>query len=340
VLQEEEGAAVEASAGIQKTIPHITMLVCVGLSIFFLNSGFLSLFFLVPLGYAVLISGYVWPVFLATAAANIVFSIITHLINGHGFVSLWMEIFYFTSLFLCFTWIMGGSKFIQIRTLYRFILGSVAGAFAFLFFIVGSRSDSSFEIMLRSVAEMVSSILVSTGEADAVRRSSLQQTMTPERIFEVTKSILLRGGALTSIFFIFYINRYLSLTAIWLIKKQKKDNGLKFFYAPPQTIWVLTCSLALVLLSNMFRIEFIEIITWNVFTICVIIFLAQGAGILMFLLTQRSPTFRLVANVLIIILIFSPGLNTVAITALLLLGIIGNFRPIRNGYKSASTPEP
>ena len=330
MIQEDEKTASDAAAGIQIKIPVISILVCAGLSILFLNTGLLSLFFLAPLGYAVMVSGSVWLPFAAVTVVNVVFSLITHSINNYSSAGMWMEIFYFTTLYLCFAWIIGKSKIVQIRTAYRFILAAAAGSLAFLLFIVGSsHSDSGFNIMLRNTAEIVSSIVISTAENDAVRHSTLQQLLTPERVLEVTRNVLFRGGALVSIFFLFFLNRQMSFTAVLFIKKQRKNPGLPAFFAPPYTIWVLSCSLALILLTSLFRIEIIDIIAWNVFIICAAIFLAQGAGILVFLLARRSPNFRLAANVLVIIVILSPGVNTLALAVLILLGIIETWRPIR-----------
>ena len=342
MIQEEEDARLRAdvrepASGIQR-IPYITILAGVGLSVLFLNTGILSLFFLAPLGYAVLVSGSVWLPFAAVAVANAVICVITNLTNQYYSAGIWMEIFYFTTLYLCFAWIVGKIGFFQIRAAYRFILASAAGSIAFLIFIAGNSSNSGFNIMLRNIAEIVSSIIISTAESDAVMHSTLQQMLTPERVLEVTRNVLFRGGALVSIFFLFFLNRQMSFTALGLIKKQRKDPGLSSFFAPPYTIWVLSCSLALILLSSQFKIEILEIIAWNVFVICAIIFLTQGAGILIFLLVRRSPVFRLVANVLIIIVILSPGINTLALAALILLGIIENWRPIRRTVQCDTPP--
>ena len=352
MIQEEEKTVWQPAAGIQNTIPVFTILVCAGLSLLFLNTGLLSLFFLAPIGYAVLVSGTIWIPFAAAAAVNIIIYLINQYISDGRYVyfflkepvseeisagitmnganNMWMEIFYFTVLYLGFVWIIGNVKFVQIRTLYRFIFASAAGCIAFLLFIVGgNQSDSGFNIMVRNMAEFVTSVIISASQSDAVRHSTLQQLLTPQRVLEVTRSVVFRGGALLSIILLLFLNRQMSFSIFWLIKKQRKNPGLSVFYAPPYTIWVLSCSLALILLSSLFKVEILGIAAWNVFVICVIIFLAQGTGILAFLLKRRSPSFRLAANVLIVIAILSPGLNTLAIVALFLLGIIEIWRPIR-----------
>ena len=66
----------------------------------------------------------------------------------------------------------------------------------------------------------------------------------------------------------------------------------------------------------------------NVFIICVIIFLAQGGGILTYWMSLRTNVLRLIISVLMIVVLFSP-LNSFAVAALILLGIIDNWRPFR-----------
>ena len=337
MLQEEDGILAGEAAGMQK--PTLAVIViCAALSVFFINTGFMSLFYLAPLGYAVLTCGSIWLPFFATAGAYTFISIVMRFILPDSSGGLFIGIFYFTAIFLCFIWIMDGGKS-HIRTAYRFILASAAGAIAFLFLILGGSRDSVFNATLLDMAEMVSSVVVSSSEADAVTQSALQMVLTPENILEMSKIILLRGGAVFSIFFMFFINRHIALLAFRLIKKQRNDRGLVDFFAPSQTIWVLSGSIALILLARLIKTDLLNIIAWNVFVVCAILFLAQGAGILIYFLSRRTGAFRLFVYILIVFLIISPGLNTVALAALLLLGIAENWLPFRLPKQGqASTP--
>lgn len=335
-MSEEEELYTGETAGSQKTKSLILVFVCAGISAFFLNTGLLSFLYLVPLGYAVMVSGSAWFASFAAAAVNAVFCIFTRLISHNDSGGQWgvlINIFYFTTMFLCFAWIMGGGKFANIRTAYRFVLASAAGSVALLIFFLTSLSDSNFNAMIGNMAEVVSSMIISSAGDDAVR-----QMLTPEKLIGAAKNIILRGGALSSIFFLFFINRQISLAAVWIIKKQRKGRGLTAFFAPSYTIWVLSGSLAVILVTRLFRLGIFEIMAWNVFTVCVILFLAQGAGILMYMLARRPPGFRLAANIVIIMVIISP-INTFALAALLLLGIAENWLPFRVPKQGeASTP--
>jgi hypothetical protein len=330
MIQEEESACAGGSARILRTAPVVTVIICACISVFFIRTGFFSLFYLAPLGYAVMASGSLWLTFSAAAVINTVVSVVSRLIAGNA-VPLWLEVFYFSTMFLGFIWIMGGTSF---RTAYRFILAAAAGTIAFLVFINNRSSD------FYSVLKDTAAAILYSSEGEAAGRSFLQQMLAPEKIQESFKNILLRGGALASVLFIFFINRQISLAAFWFLKKQRKNRGLTAFYAPPYTIWALLCALAFLLLTRQLKLQIFEIAAWNVSAVCVILFLAQGAGVLMHMLLRLAPAFRLVINILIIVLIFSP-LSAAAFAALLLLGIAENWLPLREPKQGpASTPEP
>jgi hypothetical protein len=340
-FQEGEAAAVQEEAGVQKKLPLAVLLICAVMSVFFMNLGFLSMFFLAPFGYAILACGSIWPAFFASAGVYALFSFSMRLISGGVSGGMLAEIIYFAVLFLCFAWIINSGKFTNIRTAYRFVLSASAAAFAFLLvFVFNPQSNSTYNNILNEMSEMLSVMLVSNSGEDAVQNSFLQQTATPENIKEMIKAISLRGGAVVSIFFMFFINRQISITAYWFIKKQRSDRGLTAFFAPANAIWVLSASLAVIILSRLFQIKFFEIIAWNVFVICVILFMAQGAGIVMYMFASRTGIFRIIASLLIIVVILSPVL-TFAIAALPLLGIAENWLPFRTAKKGqVSTPKP
>lgn len=311
MLQESERIPAETGTGfnINKTA-LVTILVCTGISMLFLRTGILAMLYLIPLGYAVIVTGSVWYTFFTASLANIVLT----LIFSNSADNMWMNVFYITSLFLLFTWIMGGRI---LRTTYRFILASAAGAVAFLIIIF--RSDSDFFTVFIQVA------------------NEFFQASASEELLETAKKILLCGGAFASVILMFYVNRQISAGIVSFVKRQKIDKGLASFYAPANTIWVLIGSLSTVVLASLFKIEIPEIIAWNILVICAIIYLVQGIGILMYLLTRRSPAFRVGVNILLIVVILSP-VGLVVIISLLLIGIAENFRPIRNTI--APTPGP
>jgi hypothetical protein len=300
----------------------MTLLVCVTLSLIFMKTGLLSLIYLVPLGYAIIVSGNLLYVFITATAANFVIIVIRSFSGIDGLNNILMESLYLISVLLGFSWIIGG-KFM--RTVYRFIIASAVSTVIFLIFINSSSSDF-FNLFYKTAEELFGNYNFSSERN--VSGSLLTQAFAPQTLVELVKMFLLRGGALISMFFLFFINRQIAVIAVSLIKKQKIERGLTAFYAPVNTIWVLSGSLASIALSGIFKIEILITLSWNVFTACAIIFLAQGIGILTFWLSLRSTAFRLLINIMIVVLLFSP-LSIFAIMALFLLGIIDNWRPFR-----------
>jgi hypothetical protein len=327
--QEEESVALEEKAAGQNNIAvnlyrsnyRIIIAVCAVLTVIFMKTGFFSLFFLVPLGYAVLVTGSLWLPFFAAAILNIVVSVFLQIFADNN-SSPWMDIFYFSVVMLMFTWIIGGRN---VRTAFRYILAASAGAIAFLVFIMGNRNDTSFNLFLVEMSKMLTSMFSSPANDAAI-----QQAFSPERLLELIRGISFRGGALVSMLVVFFLNHRLTLTIVRLVKRQQKDRSLGIiqFFAPPNTVWVLSGALVTVVLTSMFRIDFIEIIAWNVLIACGIIFMTQGAGIIMYLLAKRTLVFRIIASLSIVFLIVSP-LSTIAIISLMLLGIAEIWLPLR-----------
>jgi len=321
--QETEGASVsvqERLPNINRSFPIVTLLVCTALSLIFLKTGFLSLFFLAPLGYAIIITGSFMPIFITAAAANIILIIIQSF-SKFDIGNTLIEVLYLMTVLLGFTWIVGG-KFM--RTAYRFVIASSVCAVIFLIFI-NSPTSGFFEMFSKTVEE-----LFGNGADSEVQVKNLlfSKTFTPQRLTELAKIFLLKGGALIGMFFLFFVNRQVAVSVVSMIKRQKINSGLTAFYAPANTIWILSGALATIVLTSVFEIEILGILAWNVFVVCAIIFLAQGVAILMYWMTLKSNAFRLIINVLIIVVLFSP-LNSFAIMALVLLGIIDNWRPFR-----------
>jgi len=321
---ETEELLVEEEA-VQKKVSLVLVGVCAFLSVAFIRTGVFSLFFLAPLGFAVLICDSAWFVFFLASALNVGCSIIMRLFLQGSSGSMLFEILYYTTLFFGFTWIMGNRS---LRTAYRFVLASALGTVVFLVYV--NSTNSEFYTHLYEMSQLITSVIAPSGETDPA---------IAQRVTEAVKVFLLRGGALFSTAFVFFINRYVSFRIFSIVKKQKKDRSLTEFFAPPFTIWVLSTSLAVILLTRTFRAQLLEILAWNVFVICAIVFLAQGAGILLNFLARRTYVFRILFGVFVVLAFFSPGLNILAVSALLLLGILENWLPLRQPKEGqASTP--
>jgi hypothetical protein len=344
------------SAGADRRIAVIPALVCAAVSVGLMRSGIISFFFLVPLGFGAVAYNWAsaWFSFIAAAVLNGAVSLLFALYYRAGPAALGLDILYYTVMALGFTWICsglftektGGSEKprFRVRIAYRFVLAALAGSLCFILIGYVTSGSSGLSSMIRSQAELLSSLYISSSGADAVRRSFLEQVLTPDKILEIMRMIALRGAALVSCFFLFFVSRQasLSLVRIFLRKQPAGVRGLGDFHVPPHTIWALSLSLALILLSNLVKAEIPEIAAWNVLVICVMLFLAQGGGVMLYNLKYRPipPLGRMLINILIILMIFSPGINAVALGMLVLLGIAENWLPLRGPGKNgpASTP--
>jgi len=341
-----EGSEV-SRAGDEYRVPLFPVLICSLISALMMHFGFFSFLFLAPLGFvaAAYSAAAAWSAFTMAAVINGIFFVVLRIHYGVGFSSLWIDLLYFTSISLFFTWIMaggGGARLSGIRTAYRFIIAALMGTFVFVFVILGGRNSSGFAAMIRSQADLLSSVIISSAGADAVKRSLLEQTLTTEKVLEVLGGIVLRGGAVVSMFFLFFVNRRIAFTLVSIFKKRRMPHDLPDFHVPFNTIWFLSFSIAVVLLSRITKLEIPEIIAWNILFVCAILFLAQGAGIVLYILARLTvpPLMRIIINIMIFVIIFSPGLNTIALVALVVLGIAENWLPFRAPKKNGSAPTP
>jgi uncharacterized protein YybS (DUF2232 family) len=93
--------------------------------------------------------------------------------------------------------------------------------------------------------------------------------------------------------------------------------------------------LAIALFSTVFfrktGIPALEMIAWNMVTICLLLYLAQGLGIILYYLskTARSTFTRLFQALLAMAIIMSPGINLIACGGVLVLGIAENWASFR-----------
>ena len=321
-MEENNSPSVSAEkglSGVNKHSPLITLLVCTTISLVFMKTGILSLFYLAPLGFVIMITGVYMPVFITAAAANIAIMLFQYFLKFKSIGSMPLEALYITSVFLGFAWIMGGKG---LRTVYRFVIASSVSAVFFLIFITNP-SSGFFEMFAKTAEELFGS-----GSELSIKNPLFAQTFSPDVLTEFAKMFIIRGGAVISMFFVFFINRQIAFSIASMSKRRRIDSGLTAFYAPANTIWAFSGAIATIVLTNIFKLEILSILAWNVFVICVIIFLAQGGGILTYWMSLRTNVLRLIISVLMIVVLFSP-LNSFAVAALILLGIIDNWRPFR-----------
>jgi hypothetical protein len=190
---------------------------------------------------------------------------------------------------------------------------------------------------------------------------------------EFIQSVSLRGGAAASCMLLFFVNHQFALTGAGIVWRRRlaaaarrqegypsgdepagalpgeprrrldtfrSGAGLRNFHLSGSVIWILSFSILAVVLTEIAGLSIPGIAAWNVLVICGLMYLAQGAGIVLFFLARRGPLMRLAMNILIVVMIFSPGINAFALGLLVLLGIAENWLPLRAPKTDGSAPTP
>jgi hypothetical protein len=321
-------------------------------SFFLLRSGLLGMFFLVPLGFTACSRGgpAVWRGFLFAVLFNVLFVLGIALFQGWDFAEFFPDLGYFFLMVLVFTWLMAppaaGPRILRVRAAYRLILGALAAGLLGIKFITGD--SAGIGAFVRSQAELLSVLAADSAGGDAVRRSLLEQELNPRRIMSIFNMILLRGGILASSMLVLFVSRQLSLgLAAFAARRRGAGPGvpvrsLKDFHVPPFFIWVFSLSLGGILLFRLGGLSVPETILWNFLTVCVLVYLAQGFGIVRFFLGRwgMSVPMRFLLNLGIILVILSPGINMAALVLLVLLGIAEYWLPLRRAQGNRPPPTP
>ena len=318
--------------------------------LFFIKTGFMAPLFLVPLGVVAFRCDYriTWFSVLLAVTGNLVITVVTNISRGGDGSIIFWDILYFSVITSIFTLITAPPPgFLQrLSAGTRLLGGAFFGAILFTLVFIRSLASSGFLSYLNSLLGSFISIYRSSG-ADVVQNAMLE-SLTPQVILNLLKSIVLRGGSLVSCVILFSICRAVSIFIARLTARHSgaqinETSSLSAFHVYPNVIWVLSISLFLVIAARMAQLEVPEIILWNLLTLCGILYFAQGAGILQFFLAKPtiSPFLKLLLSALFIVFLLSPVLNVVLIGGLVLLGIAENWAPFRAPKSNGppSTPE-
>jgi hypothetical protein len=314
------------------------------------RSGLAGFLFLLPLGINAFCFSAASSRLCAffTIAGNSLFALWTGVSLRIPFNALAADLVYFSVIVLGFTWITAPPAFFKVRTAYRLVAASVAGALALMFSVYASGAETGFLAMLRLQAESFVSLYNASIGADAVEQSLVSQYVNADNIVAAIVAVSLRGGAVFSCMLLFFASRQLSLFIARIARRPSPGGAFTGFHASPRQIWALSFSLAALLVSRLAEpfartaALFVEIASWNVLVICAMLYLAQGGAILLCWYSRRAmpPLFRVFLNFMLIIVIFSPGINAVLLAALVLLGIAENWVPFRVSGTDGSSPTP
>jgi hypothetical protein len=274
-----------------------------------------------------------WAAFLVAAAGN---SLVSLVFAVSGFLP-WGEIawdfLYFTVMTSGFLWILapprGKGRFSRLPGTARLAAASSVCALLLLGVFFHVLEDEAFYGYINNQFEMIKSLYVSSG-AD-VTQNALLESLSVDFILGAVKKMLERGGALASCIFIFFVNRQISLSLARIFRGRERRAGMRSFHVPAFLIWVLSSSLLLVLLCRAGGLEKLEILAWNILTLCCILYFAQGLGIIQYFLAGPavSPSRRMLVSVLLIVLLLSFGINAVILGLVILLGVAENWVSFR-----------
>jgi hypothetical protein len=304
----------------------------------------LMFFFLVPLGVAAY--GYTfrtaWTSALFVTLGNILFSLGFVLLKGGAWKGAVWDAAFFTLMITAFTWIAAppfrNFRLLRISTAGRLITASVLCTLSFLALLYLAQDTAAFHVFLKAQADLISSIYTASAGADVVQRTLLEQYLSGDRILEMLKAAALRGGGTASCIFLFFMNRQISLVLTKIFRHTKPGKTMVQFRTSPRLIWILSFVLLGILITIQARMTVPEIVLWNMLTICLILYLAQGLGVLRYLLAKAAlpPFARFGLHVVFVLLFFSPGINAAVLGIVILFGIAENWVPFRT--PKATTP--
>ncbi|MDR3276994.1 MAG: YybS family protein [Treponema sp.] len=302
-----------------------------------IRTGFGSFFFLLPLG--IVVSGWNsrtgWLCCLTTALGNLFLSLSLAWGAGVAPLALVYDFAYFNLMIAGFTWVLTpvgtvaepGRKnpLRNLPGVWRLSIAAMLGAALVL---LGFSMDGG----------LVADLFGAEVEMVAALYSSMDQpapALTAEAITRTLEAVMYRGGVLVSLMALFYGFLRLSQFIARLARRRNRDPGLAAFRVDAWVIWPLSLSIAALVLGLSLGIDPLEIGAWNVLVLCVILYLAQGWGIVSSFFSRPvsrsavSPGLRLLLNVIFVILLFSPGINAILLGALALLGVAENWLPLR-----------
>jgi len=298
-------------------------------SVFCVRTGFLSLFFLLPLGLIAFWSEAktVWGSGILAAALNIIVSLWFYMYGNEDLMFSRWNALYVCVAVLVFTWVNApiGNFWAGLEIQYRLAAGAVC-CFLFiapLFFYVTDNPQ---------LRELFVSRIEAMGNLPASESSGI---FTADAVLSTIVYVGLRGGLILSVMFFLWINRQFASLLYRLIcrirGRAEPVTALNFlsFRVKPFFIWLLSFALGAILLGKSIETELVEIAGWNVLVLCAILFLVQGGAVMLYFFARLPPLLRILGNIGIIILLFRPGINTAILVLLVFLGIAENWVSFR-----------
>ncbi|MDR0374581.1 MAG: YybS family protein [Treponema sp.] len=298
---------------------------------FFQMGGFFSLLFLVPLG-AFAYGNSTKMAWLACAAAiagnALVF--LASLMAFHDNQVIDWGVFAWKCgsvalILLLWTWITSPLPQTHgFSTANRIV---VSGTAVFILFLLDIFRD--YPAFLQHMENIVKNALDFTMETGIAEIAFDSQDVP--HVINATISFILNGAGLAVMILFFAVNRQVSVLLARL-GKPVKTSRLADYYVEGWLVWLLIFALLGAVFFRKTGIPAMEVVAWNIATVCLFLYTAQGLGIVSYYLSKmaRSPITRLFQVLLAVIVIISPAINLFACGGLLVLGIAENWARLRN----------
>ena len=306
-------------------IPAITGAV---ISIFFIRTGIAALFFLLPLGFI----GYgwgpktLWSSMLIAISGNCLLTLLLGLSLQIPGADMAMEILFYLTMALVFAWIILpiDETSLSFSGAFRLAIGSLVCNLVFIWMFTRAYNNPELQELLVSQVQFIASIY-SQGGVDSAPLFEI------DRLMNLLWNFIIRGGALFSSLVVLFANRQISIFLIRLFGGPRRDRVFSKFHVHPHIIWLLFFSVFLMVLSNIFNWTICSIILSNVMTLCILMYMAQGIGIIQFLILKPGfPAFlRFLLPVLFLFLLFSPVINLLLLGSIIILGLMEHWVKIR-----------
>jgi hypothetical protein len=319
----------------QNAIALVPPLISAGISIaLFQGGGFFYILFLVPLGILAYISStkIAWIACAIAFIGNILVFLVALFYDNQ--VADWIVFAWKCGsiglVLALWTWIMS-PPFQSFSTANRLV---ISGAVVFILFLIDIfRTD--YSVFLQYMETSVKNTLDFTAESGIVQVDL--DAIEVRNVINKTISFILNGAGLAVMLVFFAINRQVSVFLSQIVKPTKKTRHLTDYHVESRLIWLLIFALLGAVSFRRAGLSAMEVIAWNVVTVCIFLYTVQGLGIVFYYLskTARSSITRLFQVVLITIIVIMPVINLIVCGGVLVLGIAENWVPLRNETSSS-----
>jgi hypothetical protein len=315
----------------------------------FARSGFFAPFFLLPVGLAAYRFGWpiAWLTALIAALANAAISLFWVVGSNGSMNSFLADALYFGSVTLVFAWAVvdrdlhGGPR--RIRTAYRLVIAAVIATVATIPVILLAKSDEGLISLIRHQAEGFIAAYTDAAGADVVARSLIEKNLNPEAMIQAIGDVYMRGAAVLGHAVFFFMSWRIALLFASFGNPQLRRRGsFALFHLDAYVIWPLISAFVIVLLGVILKFFQAEILGWNLLALCLLLYLAQGYGIVQYHLMRPGIPRSIgpLVTLIVALAFLRPGINAIVAGAIAALGIAENWLPLRAPIKTEppSTP--